>query len=156
MGREGEQQLALPGPCPCSSCGGVLLVPPVGSGAAWPQQRENMSQVRGCPARQACLSAGKESGQWLVQELQQGNVFCGQVSCGYCLPMGGNSPLSLLCSDSHVAVPLRSCPSYSLQYCYRLSLSYLACGWRGSFNVTQSQPSQHTTFFYRLFFSTQY
>lgn len=101
MGREGEQLFALPGPCLGSSCGGVLLVPPVGSGAGWPRQRENVSQVRGCPACQACLSAGKESGQWLVQELQQESVFCGQVSCGCCLPMGGNSLLSLQCSDSH-------------------------------------------------------
>lgn len=75
MGREGEQLLALPGPCPCSSCGGVLLVPPVGSGAGWPQQRENVSQVRGCPARQACLSDGEESGQWLVQEYSRGAYF---------------------------------------------------------------------------------
>lgn len=153
MGREGEQLLALLGLCPCSSCGGVLLVPPVGSGAGWPQQQGNVSQVGGCPA---CLSAGKESGQWPVQELQQGNVFCGQVSCGCCLPMGGNSPLSLPGSDSHIAVTLCSCPTCSLQYCHRLSLSYLACGWRGSFNVTQSQPSQHTTFFHGFFFSTRY
>lgn len=156
MGREGEQLLALPGPCPCSSCGGVLLVPPVGSGAGWPQQRENVSQVRGCPARQACLSDGEESGRWLVQEVQQGSIFCGWVSCGCCLPTSGNSPLSLLCSASHIAIVLRSCPTCLLQYRYRLSLSYLACGWRGSFNVTQSHPSQHTTFFHRLFCSTQY
>lgn len=44
MGREGEQLLALTGPCSCSSCGGVLLVPPAGQEQAEPQ-REDMSQV---------------------------------------------------------------------------------------------------------------
>lgn len=44
MRREGDPLLALPGPWPCS-CGGILLVPPVGPGAGWPQQRERVSQV---------------------------------------------------------------------------------------------------------------
>lgn len=62
MGREGAQLLALTGPCPCSSCSGVLLVPPAGREQAEPQ-REDMSQVRGRPAFQAGLPAGEESGQ---------------------------------------------------------------------------------------------
>lgn len=66
MRREGDPLLALPGPWPCS-CGGILLVPPVGPGAGWPQQREHVSQVRmSCSSGGLC--AGQERGQWPVHQ----------------------------------------------------------------------------------------
>lgn len=143
MGREGEQLLALTGPCSCSSCGGVLLVPPAGQEQAEPQ-REDMSQVRGHPAHQARLPAGQESGQWLGRELQPRKVACRHVSCGPHLPMGGNSPLAFKRSDAHVVITVFSCATCSLQCCY----STCPSGWRGSFHGTRLQQSQ--LFFFPL------
>lgn len=54
--------------------------------------------------RPVCLL---ESGQWPMQE----DIFCGRVSRDCCLPMGGNSPLSLPCSDPHIAITCVPVPS---------------------------------------------
>lgn len=114
MRREGDQLLALPGPWPCS-CGGILLVPPVGPGAGWPEQQENVSQVRGCLAHQDGLSAR----EWTMTSAQTtaGDLICGWVSCDCCLLMG-DSPL---CGDLHCHHPVFL--SHLLgSYCYRLSM----------------------------------
>lgn len=86
---------ALPGPCPCSSCARALCASTrVRSGLTW--VRWGVSCSPGL-----CLSAAQEHGQGPVQELQQGHVFCGQVSCGCCVLMGDNSPVFAVWWFSH-------------------------------------------------------
>lgn len=54
--------------------------------------------------------AGEKHRQWVLGEPQR-KACCEQVSCGPCLLVGGNSPLSFKCSGSHIVLTLLSCPT---------------------------------------------
>lgn len=134
MRREGDQLLALPGPWPCS-CGGILPVPPVGPGAGWPEQQENVSQVRGCLAHQDGLSAGEESGQWPVCKLQQVTLFVDESAVFWWV--------TVLCVVIYIIITPCSCPT---------CLVHSVTGSAGClcYNVTQTQPFSIDSFFHSV------